>query len=102
MGLQRSNPNIVLKINSITNEKRIYSDNLLAHEITGAKIWLCAGTEAPELILAAQLLAVKGRVWGAEEVVDPRVGDLTLVLPRVGGFGALPLALDAVNRGLNP
>ena len=47
---------------------------------------LCAVTEAPELVLAAQLLAVKGRVWGAEEVVDPCVGDLTLVLLRVDGF----------------
>ena len=76
-------------------------DNLLAHEIACSKVWLGAWTETPELVLAAQLLAVQGRVRAAEEVVDPRVGDLTLVLLGVGGFGANTLALDTLNGGLD-
>lgn len=80
----------------------IQYNNLLAHKVISSKIWLCAGAEAPELVLAAQLLAVEGGVGGAEEVVDPGVGDLTLVLLRVGGFGALPPALDTINGGLDP
>ena len=77
-------------------------DNLLAHEIACSKVRLGAWTETPELVLAAQLLAVEGGVGGAEEVVNPGVGDLTLVIIRVGGFGALPLALDTINGGLDP
>ena len=40
-------------------------------------------------------------MWAAEEVVYPRVGDLTLVLVRVGGLGTHSLAFDTLNRGLN-
>ena len=83
-------------------EKSNDFNNLLAHEIVCTKVRLSAGAEAPELVLAAELLPVQGGVGAAEEVVDPRVGDLALVLLGVSRLGALPLALDTFNGGLDP